>query len=64
MLWVSSRVSPSAPDRARRSLPARSTRWILPRRSSDLTLAEEVFEVEVPFMEDRMRDSTWKVRIA
>jgi hypothetical protein len=29
-----------------------------------LTAAEVVFEVEVPFMEESVRLSTWKVRIA
>jgi hypothetical protein len=65
MFWVSRRVSPSAPERDRRSLPARSTRWILPSRSSDL-LMELAFAEEVPPCPGELivRLSTWKVRIA
>lgn len=39
MLCVSSKVSPSAPESATLSEPAKSTKCILPRRSSD-TLGE------------------------
>jgi hypothetical protein len=35
ILCVSSSVSPSAPDSATRSLPAKSTKCIFPNRSSD-----------------------------
>lgn len=34
ILFVSVNVSPSAPEIARRSLPAKSTKWILPIRIS------------------------------
>lgn len=47
MFCVSIRVSPSAPDKVTRSLPAKSTKCILPSLNSELTELDGEFELEV-----------------
>lgn len=45
IFWVSTKVSPSAPDSATLSLPARSTKCILPNLSSDDALCKSAIPV-------------------